>query len=193
MKKYSVVILSSALIALAGCTQAPEEPSNTHIIPRFGFSIDYPQDWLAETQGTITHISELEEDHAHAFLDDQYRPAGYAITLDHRTVSFLQSIGLKENSTLDDLLVFNAGNFDWQESTVEETEIFGVPALRAKNVDEDGSARDIFMGFVEDEVFLFGLGSPSEDARDEFSSEWEEMLDSIQPVEDQVNNFPSSR
>ena len=109
MKKYSVMILSSALIALAGCTQAPEEPSNTHIIPRFGFSIDYPQDWLAETQGTVTHISELEEDHARAFLDDHYRPAGYTITLDHRTVSFLQSIGLKENSTLDDLLEFNAG------------------------------------------------------------------------------------
>ena len=40
------------------------------------------------------------------------------------------------------------------------------------------------MGFVEGEVFLFSLGSPSEDARDEFGSKWEEILDSIQPVEE---------
>jgi hypothetical protein len=96
----------------------------------------------------------------------------------------MRSIGLQENSKLDDLLEFNADTFDWQVSAVEDTQIFGVPALRAKVVDELGVASDSFMGFIGDEVFIFGLGAPSEDARDEFTSRWEEMLDSIQPVEE---------
>ena len=184
MKKYSVVMVAIGLFALVGCGQAPDEPSNTHVFSGFGFSIDYPEEWLAETRDTITSISELEEDHAHAFRDDEYSPVGYVISLDHRTFSFLESIGLKENPTLDDLLEFNTDTFDWQVSAVEETQIFGVPAIRAKHADESGATSDSFMGFLEDEVFLFGLGAPSEEARDEFATKWAEMLDSIQPVEE---------
>jgi len=86
LKKYSVVILGIALFALVGCGQSPDEPSNaptntpvpptntptntpvpptnTHVFSGFGFSIDYPEGWLAETRVTVTHITELEEDHA---------------------------------------------------------------------------------------------------------------------------------
>ena len=111
-------------------------------------------------------------------------PTGYTVSLDHRTMRFMRRIGMQENSTLDDLLEFNADEFGWQVSAVEETQIFGVPALRAKVVDELGAALDIFMGFIGDEAFIFGLGAPSEDARDEFTSRWEEMLLSIRPAEE---------
>jgi hypothetical protein len=184
LKKYSVVFIVIGLLALAGCGQSPDEPSNTHVFSGFRFSIDYPEDWLADTRATVTVISELEEDHDHAFRDDQFSPTGYEVTLDHRTMPFMRTIGLQENSTLDDLLEFNADTFDWKVSAVEDTQIFGVPALRAKVVDELGVASDSFMGFIGDEVFIFGLGAPSEDARDEFTSRWEEMLASIQPVEE---------
>lgn len=184
MKKYSVMILGIGLFALVACGQSPDEPSSTHVFSGFGFSIDFPEDWLAETRGTVTQISELEEDHARAFRNDQFSPTGYGVALDHRTMGFMRSIGLQENSTLDDLLTFNADTFGWQVSAVEETQVFGVPALRAKVVGESGVASDEFMGFIGDEVFLFGLGAPSEDARDEFTSRWEEMLASIRPVEE---------
>jgi len=184
LKKYSVVILGIGLLVLAACGQSPDEPSHPHVFKGFAFSIDFPEGWLAETRGTITQISELEEDHARAFRDDPFRPTGYTVSLDHRTMRFMRRIGMQENSTLDDLLEFNADEFGWQVSTVEETQIFGVPALRAKVVNELGAALDIFMGFIGDEAFIFGLGTPSEDARDEFTSRWEEMLASIRPAEE---------
>lgn len=184
MKKYSVVILGIGLLVLVACGQSPDEPTNTHVFSGFGFSIDYPEDWLAETRGPVTRISELEEDHARAFSDGQFRPTGKGVALEHRTLPFLQSIGLKENSTLNDLVEFNASEFDWQVSDVEETEIFGVPALRVRVVTELGVAFDAFMGFIEDEVFLFSFGAPSEDVHEEFMSRWEEMLLSIRPAEE---------
>ena len=182
MKKYSVVILGIGLLVLVACGQSPDEPSHPHVFKGFAFSIDFPEGWLAETRGTITQISELEEDHDRAFRDDPFSPTGYRVSLDHRTISFMRRIGLQENSTLDDLLEFNADEFGWQVSAVEETQIFGVSALRAKVVDELGVALDIFMGFIGDEVFLFGLSAPSEDALEEFMSTWDEMLASIRPV-----------
>ena len=184
MKKYSVVILGIGLLVLVACGQSPDEPSHPHVFKGFAFSIDFPEGWLAETRGTITQISELEEDHDRAFRDDPFSPTGYRVSLDHRTISFMRRIGLQENSTLDDLLEFNADEFGWQVSAVEETQIFGVSALRAKVVDELGVALDIFMGFIGDEVILFALSAPSEDALEEFMSTWEEMLASIRPVEE---------
>ena len=184
MKNYGVLIMAIGLYALVGCGQSPDEPSHPHVFKGFAFSIDFPEGWLAETRGTVTQISELEEDHDRAFRDDPFSPTGYRVSLDHRTMSFMRRIGLQENSTLDDLLEFNADEFGWQVSAVEETQIFGVSALRAKVVDELGVALDIFMGFIGDEVFLFGLSAPSEDALEEFMSTWEEMLASIRPVEE---------
>lgn len=184
MKNYGVLIMAIGLFALVGCGQSPDEPSHPHVFKGFGFSIDFPEGWLAETRGTVTQISELEEDHDRAFRDDPFSPTGYRVSLDHRTISFMRRIGLQENSTLDDLLEFNADEFGWQVSAVEETQIFGVSALRAKVVDELGVALDIFMGFIGDEVFLFSLSAPSEDALEEFMSTWEEMLASIRPVEE---------
>ena len=184
MKNYGVLIMAIGLFALVGCGQSPDEPFDTHVFSGFGFSIDYPEEWLAETQDTITSLAELEEDHARILRGGTFDVAGISVALDHRDMPFMKSIGLQENSTLDDLLEFNADTFSWQVSAVAETEIFGVPALRAELVNQFGDAAVFYMGFIKDEVLLFGLSAPSEDALEEFMSTWEEMLASIRPVEE---------
>lgn len=163
---------------------ATEAARVIHVFTGFGFSIEHPEGWLAETRLTVTIISELEEDHDHAF-GDPFPRAGYQVFLDHRDVPFMQSIGLPENATLDDLLELNINEFDWQVSDVLETEIFGVPALRVKyDHDNENGAHVFYMGFIEGEAFLFGLGAPSEDAIDEFMPTWEKMIESIESVEE---------
>jgi uncharacterized protein YjbI with pentapeptide repeats len=130
------------------------ELAETHVITDFGFSIDYPAGWLAKTQGTETAISELEEDHQR-FFQGAFPVKGYQISLDHR--------GMEE--PID----------------VSEITIFGVPALKAKAHNDEGW-EVAYQGFIDEEVFLFGIKAPTEEALDQFAPTWTAMVESIKPV-----------
>ena len=184
MKKHMLLALAIGLLALVGCNAPSGESSNTHVFAGFGYSIDYPDGWLADTRGAVTTISELRKDHRRAFRGGGFDLAGISISLEHRDINFMEGIGLPENATIDDLLELNTNEFDWQVSDVSETEIFGVPALRVELGDDSTDVRIMYMGFIEDEAFLFGVGAPSQDALDDFRPAWEAMLDTIQQVDE---------
>jgi hypothetical protein len=106
---------------------------------------------------------------------------GYQIRHDHRDAAFMASIGLGEESTVQDLVELNKGFFEWQEPVeVSETTAFGAPALFARTCDDEGMGYSV-MGFVNDEAFLLSLGAPSEEALDAFFPTFERMLASVAP------------
>ena len=149
----------------------------------FGFRIDLPSGWLAETLETVTAINELEDDHQRAFSGERRRRNGYGVSLDHRALAFMNDLGLPANPSLEDLRKLNAGFFNWQEPMeVSETVVFGVPALKVETHDGNDSWGIFFMGFLEDEAFLFGIGAPSEEALAKIMPTWTRMLESIKPA-----------
>jgi len=56
------------------------------------------------------------------------------VGLDHRTVTFLQGIGLtSDDPTAEDLVEFNTNNFDWTDvRDLAEVEVFGATAIRVR-------------------------------------------------------------
>ena len=160
------------------------ELSETYTFPGFGFSIDYPAGWSVETQDTFTIISELESDLQNAFQEDPPPIEGFSLSLDQRSLFFMRGLGLPEEATLEDLLDFNQGFFDWQEPLdIVETEAFGVPALSIMT--SDGEERsNTLMGYTGDRAFLLQFSTPSDQLLDELTPTWNQMLASIQPVEE---------
>jgi len=188
--RIQLVVISGLVLFLAGCSSVTGETTSdqfelteTYVVGDFEFSIDYPSGWLADTRAPVTIISELEADHELALQQGEFDLQGYQVSLDHRGMPFMRSIGLPESPTLDDLLGLNRGFFDWQESIeVTELEIFGVPAYSVET--SDGSTWGVtLMGIRGDEAFLFGFGAPSEEAREAFMPTWERMLQSINLTE----------
>lgn len=155
--------------------------SETYEVGRFGFRIAYPAGWVASTQEPVTIISELQSDHDVAFNDDQSNIEGYQVSLDHRGMAFMRSIGFSSDQDLEALFELNKDFFDWQDPLEpEELEAFGVPALAVKATDGDIWEHTL-MGFVNDEAFLLGMSAPTEEGLDEIMPTWEAMLDSIEP------------
>ena len=152
----------------------------THEITGFGFSIDHPTGWLADTRDTITVISELESDHLPSFTGQTRRRDGFGVSLDHRTLGFMSGLGLPLSPTLEDLLQLNARFLNW-EGPVEPIEavVFGVPALKVATQDSSGNAGVIYMGFVGSEAFLLSVEAPSEEALAETMPTWTRMLETI--------------
>jgi hypothetical protein len=184
--RIQLVAIGGLVLFLAACSSVSDEETSaqfelteTYVVSDFDFSVDYPSGWLADTLAPVTIISELEEDHELALQEADFDAKGYQVTLDHRDMPFMLSLGLPENPTLDDLLELNRGFFDWEESIeVTELEIFGVRAYSVEG--NDGPTWGIsLMGIRGDEAFLFGFGAPSEEARGAFMPTWDRMLQSI--------------
>ena len=155
--------------------------AETHVITGFGFSIDYPSGWLAETRETVTFINELENDHVRALRGERGHMNGSSVGLDHRGLDFMSNLGLPENPSLEDLLKLNTGFFDWPEPIeVSETVIFGVPALKANTHDRNNNWGVSIMGFLADEAFLLSIEAPSKEALAKFMPTWTRMLESIE-------------
>ncbi len=158
--------------------------TETYAFPGFGFSIDYPGAWLSETRDTVTVINELESDHDNAFNDGSPPDAGLGVSFDHRDLAFMRGIGLAEEASLDDLFELNRDFFEWQEPLdTQELELFGAPALKVKATDGDGWSYT-YMGFANDRAFLLAFGAPTEQELDDHMATWDQMLVSIQPVEE---------
>ena len=158
--------------------------SETYVFPGFGFSIDYPSGWSAETRDTYTVISELESDLSNAFQDDSPPVEGVGLSLEQQTLAFMRSIGLAEEATLEDLFDLNKDFFEWQDSVEPvETEAFDAPALSVRTSNDEVWGYRL-MGYTGDRAFLLQFSAPSEEILDDLMPTWEQMLASIQPVEE---------
>ncbi len=165
----------------------PTEVTETHTIPGFGFSIGYPAGWFVETRGSITVIAQTEEQLQARFADPIPPRAALGVNLDHRTVAFLQTVGLtSDDPTAQDLLEFNTSNFDWTDvRDLGEVELFGTTAVVARITTPDGDVAIEYQGILPDngEIFLFGVAALTEERLDAFLPVWEAMLGSIETTE----------
>lgn len=165
----------------------PADVTETYEIPGFGFSIDYPTGWAIDTRDPVTVIASSEAALQARFSDSNPAPETVVITLDHRTVEFLQGIGLAaEDPTAQDLLEFNSNEFGWTDiSDPEEVEVFGTTALVVRFGDPRGGFNLAYQGVRPDvdDVFLLSVGSPTEENLDAFLPTWEAMLESITATE----------
>ena len=166
-------------------TQIPvvADVTETYTIPGFGFSIDYPAGWVVETQEPVTFITQTEEQLEAAFSDTSTPSTGLGVNLEHRTVAFLQDIGLTtDNPTAEDLLEFNTSEFDWTDvRDLGEVEVFGATALVVRVTNPEGDFSVVYQGVRPDtgEVFLLAFGAPTEESLDAFLPVWEAMFESI--------------
>ena len=177
--------VASTSTTAAVLTQTPvvADVTETYTIPGFGFSIDYPAGWLVETREPATVITQTEEQLEAAFSDTSAPDIGLVVNLDHRTVAFLQDIGLTtDNPTAEDMLEFNTSNFDWTDvRDLGEVEVFGATALVVRVANPEGDFSVVYQGVRPDtgEVFLLAFGAPTEESLDAFLPAWEAMFESI--------------
>jgi hypothetical protein len=183
-----LLVVPVLLVACAGqgteATVAVEGPAleERTEFDGFGFSIAHPAGWSAASNGPVTVITEQEADLEAALQGSQEQAQGIGVSLDHRALPFLRSIGLPEDASLSDLYAMNASFFGWPDDLdVTETEVFGAPAL-AVTVPEGENWTHALMGFVAEEAFLLVLTAPSEEALKETKPTWERMLASIEAV-----------
>ena len=205
-RKVTVIALFVSTLFLAACSARAEEETiaqaadsvqqsespasdeillaETYTFPGFGFSIDYPAGWSAETRDTVTVIAELKSDLSTAFQDDGPPDEGAGISLDQRTLVYMRGIGLGEEPTLENLFDLNKAFFQWQESVEpQEAEAFHSPAL-AVSTSNDEAWSHTLMGYANDRAFLLQISAPSEEKLDDLMPTWEQILASIQPVEE---------
>ena len=175
-------------------TEVPSTPENaeltqTQVFEGFGFSIDFPTDWIAETQDEVTWINEHQEDHDRSLGSgaqvggppDIPERKGYGVSFARAPLAVLRNAGLTDQASLEDLLNLNTRTLRWAVLDQSETSVFGVPALRATIRTQFGSG-EALVGFTDDEAFLLRFRAPTEEALDEFIPTWTHMLDSIRPV-----------
>ena len=183
-KRVTIVCILAALTLLATAQEAQTKDvlaltETQEFAGGFGFSIDYPGGWFAANDRLepVTVISELEEDFQGVFDEGVIDHKGIGVSLDHRSLAFMYSIGLQRDPTMDDLVEFNASFFEWGESFREESELFGYPAIRIQYIDGFGNAGISYQGFTDgDRVFIFNVKGPSGEALDAFLLTWEAML-----------------
>ena len=173
----------------------PADVTETHEIPGFGYSIDYPAGWSAETRGTLTLIASTEERLAAGFANSEPDEPidGLGISLIYLPVAELQtSLGLTtDDPTAEDMLEFNKtletnGVVDWTDVRDQtEVEVFGVPAIRVRVTAAVGGEFIAYQGIRAEtgEPFLFSFGAPTGEILDEFLPTWDAMFESITETE----------
>lgn len=120
-------------------------------------------------------------------VDGEGPTEGLGVSLDHRTVVFLQGIGLaSDDPTAEDLVEFNTTNFGWIDvRDLAEVEVFDSPAIRVRVTPSEGRESIQYQGVRADtgEVFLLGFGAPTGEILDEFLPTWDAMFESITATE----------
>ena len=184
MKSKHLFIAIFGLIVISGCGKSgPLELTETHIITGFNFSIDYPEGWIAATEGPLTYIAEFQTDFDQRKNFD-WEFVGIGIVLEHRPLSFLRELGLPPGTpTLDDLFALNIDELTGMTNpNITEATIFGVPALRSEYYEED--SWDIsYAGFINNEAFFFIVGAGTEEMLNDFKPTFELMIASITPID----------
>lgn len=184
MKSKHLFIAIFGLIVVSGCGKSgPLELTETHNITGFNFSIDYPEGWIAATEGPLTWIAEtqIDFDQRHNRNHELVR---IGMSLEHRPLSFLKELGLPSDSpTLDDLFSLNINEKTGMTNpNITETTIFGVPALRSEYYEEDHWEIS-YAGFVNNEAFFFIVSAPTEEMLNDFKPTFELMIASITPID----------
>ena len=109
------------------------------------------------------------------------------VSLDHRTVAFLNGVGLaSDDPTAQDLVEFNTTNFNWVDvRDLAEVEVFGGPAIRVRVTQPDGGESVLYQGVRSDtdEAFLLSFGAPTGEILDDFLPTWDAMFESIAATE----------
>jgi hypothetical protein len=154
------------------------ELPETYDIPGFGYSIDYPEGWTADTRDNYTVITEVEADNARTFAGSSSYE-GFVIGFEHRPIDFLVSLGLEQDATLEQLLSFNSSFFNWQATEPTQISLFGEPALSITGSVQPGA---VIMGFIGDKVYLLTFTAPSDEAWAAFQPTYESMLASVEKV-----------
>ena len=169
-------------------TPLPADITETYTIPDIGYSIDYPAGWFVRTNAPVTFIAQTEEELESRFADPRPPNVALGMGFDHRTVLFLQSVGLTvDDPTPQDLLEFNISNFDWTVlEDMGEVEIFGTTAAVVRVTDPDGDVAIEYQGIHPEsgEIFLFGFSAPTEEQVDAFLPAWETIIESITAPEE---------
>ena len=182
MKMNFRLLLVSAAFLLAACSPSTlPELSETHIFADFGFSIDYPPGWSATTEGPVSYMAQTETDFLGRY-DFKRKVEGILISLDHRSIDFLRTIGFTADPpTLDELFAFNIGELTGMTNPgISEATIFGVPALRSEYYETNWEIS--YAGLIGDEAFFFFIAAPSEEMLEEFKPTMEAMISSIRPI-----------
>jgi hypothetical protein len=189
MKSWLFVLIVFCALSLTSCAPANTLPlTETYIIPDFGFSIDYPEGWLAGNDSTdpVTWIFQDEEDYTKRHQGNQQQLIGIRVSLDHRTLEWLNLVlGLKGNPTLNDLFDLNIHEISHMVNpNIEETTLFGVDALKSEFYGAEEQWYISYAGFIDDEAFLLMVSSPTEEELENFKPTWDAMLESIKSVEE---------
>ena len=158
----------------------PYQLTETYALTEFGFTIDYPAGWHTRRDGPTTIICESEEDVRRLQIDNA-AVSGYCILHEHRGMSFMHSIGLPVDATIEDLFQFNLDFFGYQDPQVTKTTLFGAPAIQVITVDDTGPTLEV-TGFLAEEAFLLSLQAPTTDALDTFLPTWAAIVASIAPI-----------
>lgn len=176
---------TSTTAALPVEAAAAIELTETHEITGFGYSIDYPSRWIARTGDTVTAIAETAYEVRQRFDNSDAPLTALRMSLDHRTVAFLQDLGLTvDNPSPEDLLEFNISEVGWTDVRDRtEVELFGAPAVAARiKANDTGNPFVVYQGVRPDtgEIFLLTFGAPTDEELDAFLPVWEAMLRSIE-------------
>lgn len=184
MKRWHLLIAFVGMFAVAGCGQnGTLKLTQTIEFTGFGFSIDYPQDWFAYTEDTLTTIVETANDFNRRNVVRDYT-VGIVIRFFHEPLGFLVQFGLpSEDPTLDDLFSLNITELTGMTNPdITETTIFGVPALRSEYYEEQWDIS--YAGIIDDEAFFLVVTAPTEEMINDFKPTWELMLESITPIDE---------
>ena len=113
----ALLLLSAIILSACGSIQGDSASEidlpQTYEFPETGLSIGYLEGWTASTRDTFTIINELETEHQRAYVSNEGLE-GKVIGFEYRPLSFLHSIGLQEDATLEEFLEFNRNFFGWR-------------------------------------------------------------------------------
>ena len=158
----------------------PYQLTETYALTEFGFTIDFPTGWHTGRYGPKTFICELEEDVRRLQIGNA-TVSGYCVLHEYRDMSFMRSIGLPADATIEDLFQFNLDFFGYREPQVTKTTLFGAPAIQVITVDDTGPTLEV-TGFLDEEAFLLSLQAPTTDALNTFLPTWEAIVATIAPL-----------
>jgi len=178
---FRLFILLAAFLVAACSPSTQFELTETHTFGDFGFSIDYPRGWTATTEGFVSFIAQSDSDFIRRH-DFNRKVEGIVISLDHRPITFLRSIGFSADPpTLDALFAFNIGELTGMTNPgISDATIFGVPAIRSEYYETNWEIS--YAGLIDDEAFFFLIVAPSEEMLEDFKPTLEAMINSITPI-----------
>jgi len=176
--RWRIWALLVALALLAVACGGDSASLVRYDIPDTTISIEHPEGWLTASEGGATLLAETEDAFRGSFEQDPPPLSDLTIVFDHRELTFMRSIGLGEDASPRDLMLFNVQNFGWSViSDTRSVEVFGDEAIAAR-VSTGIGVSEVIQGFLPggEEIFLLQVSGPNEAALDAFASTWDDIV-----------------